>query len=96
MEIKDPSRAFTWSNNQVNPIMATLDRVLVSVHWANKYPMAKVTTLPKGVSDHNPLLLNFGDKARCKNHLFWFEKWWLEIDGFDNLVNSVGVWSVVW
>jgi hypothetical protein len=73
MEIKDPSRAFTWSNNQVNPIMAILDRVLISVNWFNKYPMAKVTTLPKGVSDHNPILLNFGDMARCKNHLFRFE-----------------------
>jgi hypothetical protein len=66
--------------------MATFDRILVSVQWANKYPTAKVTTLAKGVSDHNPLLLDFGVKARCKNHLFRFEKWWLEMDGFDNLV----------
>jgi hypothetical protein len=92
MEIKDPSRSFTWSNNQMNHVMATLDRVLVSVHWANRYPMAKVTTLPKGVSNHNPLLMNFGDKARCKNHLFRFEKLWLEMDSFDNLVKQC--WSV--
>jgi hypothetical protein len=67
-------------------------RVLMLVQLANKYPMAKVTTLSKGMSDHNPLLLDFGDNARCKNHLFRFKKWWLEMDGFDNLVKQC--WGV--
>jgi hypothetical protein len=40
--------------------MATLDRILITVHWEAKYPLAKVTILPKGVSDHNPLLIRFG------------------------------------
>jgi hypothetical protein len=32
MEINDPSRLYTWSNNQDNPIMAKIDRILVSVN----------------------------------------------------------------
>jgi hypothetical protein len=41
--------------------MSTLDRVLASVQWDAKYPLARVKTLPKGVSDHNPLLITFGE-----------------------------------
>lgn len=73
IELKDPSR-----NNQECPIMATLDRILVSIEWDSKYPLAKVQMLPKGVSDHNPLLINFGGRIMVKDPLFRFEKWWLE------------------
>jgi hypothetical protein len=66
--------------------MATLDRVLVSTQWEAKYPLARVTNLPRGVSDHNPLLLNFGDKDKKKAYTFRFEKWWLEIKGFEGMV----------
>jgi hypothetical protein len=54
LEIKDPNRSFSWSNNKKNPIMAKLDRVLVSVNWDNKYPLANVRMRPKGCSDDNP------------------------------------------
>jgi hypothetical protein len=59
VEIKDPSRSFSWSNNQRCPIMATLDRTLISVELDIKYPLAKMSMLPKGASDHNPLLMNW-------------------------------------
>jgi hypothetical protein len=62
MEIKDPSRSFSWSNNQESPIMAALDRILVSIDWDAKYPLARLIMLPKGVSDHNTLRITFGDK----------------------------------
>jgi endonuclease/exonuclease/phosphatase family metal-dependent hydrolase len=58
IEIKDPSRKFTWTNNHECPIMTTLDRILVLMEWEAKYPMAKVNILPKEVSDHNPILIN--------------------------------------
>jgi hypothetical protein len=55
MEIKVPTRTFSWSNNQSNPIIPKLDRVLALVEWQNKYPSAKLSMLLKEVSDHNPL-----------------------------------------
>jgi endonuclease/exonuclease/phosphatase family metal-dependent hydrolase len=61
IEIKDPSRKFTWTNNHECPIMTTLDRILVLMEWEAKYPMAKVNILPKEVSDHNPVLINWGE-----------------------------------
>jgi hypothetical protein len=42
MEISDPPRSFTWTNNQENPIMAKLDIILVSVEWENKYPTSQM------------------------------------------------------
>jgi hypothetical protein len=39
--------------------MTKLDRVLTSVDWENKNPLAKVTVLPKGVNDPNPVLIDF-------------------------------------
>jgi hypothetical protein len=89
IDLKDPTRSFTWSNNQDKPILAALDIVLVSVSWDAKYPLARVRVLPKGVSDHNPLAIKFGENKSVSNHIFIFEKWWLEVDGFDELVKKV-------
>jgi hypothetical protein len=66
--------------------MATLDRILASVQWEAKYPLARVKILPKEVSDHNPLLITFGEKLAGGDHIFRFEKWWFKNDGFENLV----------
>jgi hypothetical protein len=38
MEIRDPSRSFTWSNNQDKPMMAILERILTSTDWDGKFP----------------------------------------------------------
>jgi hypothetical protein len=89
IHIKDPSRSFTGSNNQECPIMATLDRILASVDWDAKHPLAKVTILPKGVCDHNPLIIKFGDKLHINDPIFRFEKWWLEVEDFSELVKKI-------
>jgi hypothetical protein len=69
--------------------MAKLDRILVSVEWERNLPRAKVTILPKGVSNHNPVMIKFGEKEHTTDHLFRFEKWWLEVDGFSKMVKKV-------
>jgi hypothetical protein len=92
IDLKDPSRLYTWTNNQVNPIMATLDMVLVSTQWEAKFPLDRVTNLPRGVSDHNPLLLNIGDKDKGKSYTFRFEKWWLKTVDFEDMVKRC--WNI--
>jgi hypothetical protein len=69
IEIKDPTRTFSWSNNQANPIMAKLNRILASVDWDSKYPLAKVNLLPKEVGDHNPVKITFGDSGQFKEQV---------------------------
>jgi hypothetical protein len=89
IDLKDPCRNYTWSNNQRSPIMARLDSL--SLDWEGKYPLANVITLPRRVSDHNPILLSFGGKEQGMEALFRFEKWWLEIEGFSEMVRAA--WS---
>lgn len=69
--------------------MATLDRILVSVEWEAKYPMAKVNILPKEVSGHNPVMINRGGTKKPIDPIFRFEKWWLEVAEFPALVRKV-------
>jgi hypothetical protein len=69
-------------------MITTLDRILIIVHWEAKYPLARVTTLLREGSDHNPLLLRFGENSSEKTHTFRFEKWWSEAEGFEDLVRS--------
>jgi hypothetical protein len=68
--------------------MALLDRILASVDWEAKYPLSQVLVLPKGVSDHNPLVIKFGEKLLIEDPIFRFEKWWLEVEGFLDIVKN--------
>jgi hypothetical protein len=90
IEIRDPSRSFTWCNNQEVHVMATLDRVLATTNWESTYLRSTVTILPEGVSDHNTLKINFGGTNNIfKDHVFRFEKWWLHEEGFKELVQRI-------
>ncbi len=51
---------FTWSNLQVVPMMAKLDRFLISTEWDQCFPLSKVIGLPRVTSDHTPLRLTTG------------------------------------
>jgi hypothetical protein len=50
--------------------MAKLDRILASMDWDAKHPLSKVLVLPKGISDHNPLVIKFGEKLQIKDPIF--------------------------
>jgi hypothetical protein len=88
IDYKDPNRTFTWSNHQKQPIMARLNRFLASVDWDLKYPLSRLVILPKSVSDHNPVQITFGLKTQGKEPLFRFEKWWLDMEEFPNVVQK--------
>jgi endonuclease/exonuclease/phosphatase family metal-dependent hydrolase len=60
MEMKNPSRKFTWGNNQDNLIMALLDRVFISTCWDNLFPASSVKVKPRVGSDHAPLVVDTG------------------------------------
>jgi hypothetical protein len=88
VEIEDPSRSYSWSNNQRCPIMTTLDKILALVESDMKYPLARVVMFPKGVSNHNPLLIDLGGLDQTKELLFRFKKLWLEIEGFAEIMKN--------
>jgi hypothetical protein len=44
--------------------------------------------LPKGISDHTPLLLEFGDNCSVGRKKFKFEKPWLQLEDFGEVVRK--------
>jgi exonuclease III len=57
---------FTWSNNQENPTLEKLDRILISKDWEDIFPHALVRKFPREISDHNPLILTSRHCASLK------------------------------
>jgi hypothetical protein len=88
MEVKNSSRKFTWGNNQDNLIMALLDRVFITTCWDKLYPASSVKVKPRLGSDHAPLIVDTGAIKIPPIKQFCFEKWWLGVEGFDQVVSS--------
>ena len=92
IELKNSGRLYTWSDNQAIAVMATLDRILVSPCWEQMYPASQVRTLARVGSDHTPLVLDTGALVIPKVKQYRFEKWWLQVDGFREVVQKA--WNV--
>ena len=93
MEISVSNRVFTWSNNQISPVFAVLDRVFISVNWDTHFPFSTLVALPRVGSDHTPLVLDTGARAPNTPKPFRFEKWWLSQPDFHHMV--VEAWNSV-
>jgi hypothetical protein len=57
------------------------------------FPLSRILAHAKGVSDHNPLLLNTGEGGSFGKKKFRFEKWWLEREEFKEVMAKT--WSSV-
>ena len=93
MEINVANRKYTWSNNQNNPIFATIDRVFASLSWDAHFPLSVVTALPRVWSNHTPLLLDTGAWRVTSPRIFLFEKWWLDHPDFKKMV--IDTWNTL-
>jgi hypothetical protein len=91
IEINPSNKKYTWSNNQDNLILAKLDRIFATIDWEAVVPLVRVTALPKDISDHNPLLIDFGYDISFGKKKFRFQKWWLERGDVKEIV--VKVWT---
>jgi hypothetical protein len=58
-----------------------------------KFPMVIVQSLPRGISDHTPLLLDTGSPSQPNKCMFKFELAWLFKDGFHEKVAEVWQWE---
>jgi hypothetical protein len=59
------------------------------VEWDSRYPLSNLKFLPREISDHNPIRISFGEPSSNSEHVFRFKKWWLDIEGFEDLVKKV-------
>lgn len=62
-ELNRVGARFTWTNHQRAPIRSVLDRVFVSPSWEQRFPLCSLTAVTRIGSDHNPLILDDGEKG---------------------------------
>jgi endonuclease/exonuclease/phosphatase family metal-dependent hydrolase len=88
-EIELSRRQYTWASNLETPTYEKLDRVLVSTEWVLKLPGVTVPTLARGISDHNPLLLDTRTPSEQNAYMLKFGLAWLLKDYFYEKVTEV-------
>jgi hypothetical protein len=76
--------AFTWSNMQDNPL---LDWIFTSANWTTLFPHTIASPLAKLSSDHIPIKVQISTSVP-RACLFRFEDYWMEFDGFYDIVQS--------
>jgi endonuclease/exonuclease/phosphatase family metal-dependent hydrolase len=86
-EIRLNGRRFTWSNGQDNPTLTRIDRFFCTPEWELLFPSCYLHSLPSTMSDHTPLLLQ-GDLDRAPSNFFRFENFWIEMEGFNQMVQT--------
>ncbi|PUZ60738.1 hypothetical protein GQ55_4G177100 [Panicum hallii var. hallii] len=79
----------TWSNNQENPTLERLDRVLVSDDWEQEFPLANLRKIPRYMSDHNPLILCTDMDQKKGGRSFCFETSWLKHHDFVPKISEI-------
>ncbi|XP_073358055.1 uncharacterized protein [Aegilops tauschii subsp. strangulata] len=87
VEIPLKGRSFTWTNMQTAPLLEKLDWVFTFEAWTSQYPHTVVLPLAKPVSDHIPCLIQIGTHIP-KANTFRFENYWLQIQGFEDIVKQ--------
>jgi hypothetical protein len=90
IELPLKGRSFTWSNMQTDPLLEQLDWFFTSPNWTIDYPNTEVLPLAKITSDHIPCRITVSTRIP-KSNIFRFENFWVEHDGFFDLVHNY--WS---
>jgi hypothetical protein len=58
---------FTWSNNQENPTLEKLDRILINHDWENLFPLSSARKIPRVMSDHNPIIMDTKESVEVRS-----------------------------
>uniref|UniRef100_A0A453BJN6 Reverse transcriptase domain-containing protein n=1 Tax=Aegilops tauschii subsp. strangulata TaxID=200361 RepID=A0A453BJN6_AEGTS len=72
---------------QQAPLLEKLDWVFTSESWTSHFPNTLVQPLSKPVSDHIPCQVQVGTHIP-KSKIFRFENFWLQIEGFKDIVKQ--------
>ncbi|KAK3199213.1 hypothetical protein Dsin_022628 [Dipteronia sinensis] len=81
---------FTWTNCSASPfrIEMHLDRSHYNLSWLDVWPSSYCLTLPRTVSDHNPLIFNGLQHSSYGSKPFRFHNMWFEHGHFKDIVTS--------
>jgi hypothetical protein len=86
-EIPLKGRSFTGSNMQDAPLLEKIDWIFTSPEWTTKFPNTMSFPLARLGSDHTPIHVQIGNDIP-KSNLFRFENFWMDFEGFMDIVNS--------
>jgi hypothetical protein len=77
---------FTWSNNQKDPTLKELDRVLMSRDLELLFPTIVSWLNPREISGHSPIIISTSSSTQVGNRDFKFELFWLKhLDFYPNI-----------
>ncbi|KAK2423798.1 hypothetical protein QL285_034226 [Trifolium repens] len=79
-------RRFTWYHAS-GKTMSRIDRMLISDEWVLKWGLVTLWVLPRDVSDHCPLVLNYSQDDWGPKP-FRFNNYWLEHKKFKEVVEA--------
>ena len=83
-------RSFTWSNLRDKPVLARLDRVMVTAEWESHFPLAILRSLPRPTSDHVPLCLDTREASPLGKKSFILKRCGLKIQAMVLSLKKVG------
>lgn len=88
VELPIKGKAFTLSNMQQQPLLEQSDWFFTSPSWTLSFPHTLVKPLARSISDHTPCVVQIGTNIPRAN-VFRFENFWIEHEGFFDLVQSI-------
>jgi hypothetical protein len=80
---------YTWSNNHSDPTLEKLDRILMSREWELLFPTIKGHKEPRGMSDHNLLIIYTQQISSGGKREFKFDLSWRKQSEFLHKINEI-------
>ena len=96
MEIPVKASNFTWSNMQSLPL-EQIDWVFTTPNWTCDFPNILLLPMARLTSDHIPCKIQIGTSIP-KAQIFRFQNFWVEHQGFYDLVKyvwSTNIWLLI-
>lgn len=78
-------RNFTWFRGIKYQSAAKLDRFFYLMDWEEVFKNINHKILPRVTFDHSPIMFEYGNWEH-KISYFKFENWWLNVEGFNDMV----------
>jgi hypothetical protein len=87
LELDLIGKKFTWSNEQDDPTMSRIDRLMATTEWHDLYLSANLQAICTMTLDHYLLLMQ--GHSSCNFYKgFCFESYWVHIDRFKEVVQQ--------
>ena len=81
-ELQRSGSRYIWSNKRIMPVQSVLDRVFVNNAWKNKFCLVTVYAPTRIGSDHNPLVVDTGERQVTTPKYFRYDPSWSAQEGF--------------